>query len=883
MATKIFKCFIASPSDTNGEREICDKVFIEINKSIGEAFSFRIEPLKWETDIRPSFGREGQDVINTQIGNDYELFVGIMYKKFGSPTSKAGSGTEEEFNNAYARYKNKDHVEIMFYFNDEPPQKLSDVIPNELEKVNSFKSKVAGLGGLYCSYNGPKDFEDKLRQHFNKYFIEKYGTVNGKENNKIEYLTNKEVLKKIFKKRLEDALTMFSTQPLIWVDPVLSSTNEISQNPDDNYNNRITIEHLLNSPASTIIKSPPQFGLTSLAHHLVLEAWEKDNLWIYLDSDKTKPHNIHNAVKNEAEALGCKVTDIKCIILDSWSSYENASYKKLKNLSEAYKEIPIIVMQTIDDSKFFNEEVKEQIEINRDFEVLHLLALPRNQIRKVVSEYNKVKEIADEDIVLAKILSDLEALNIHRTPHNCLTLLKVSEKYFDESPVNRTKMLEMVLFILFDMDGIPTYKIKPDLKDCEYVLGRFCENLIRNSIYDFTREKFLEQLKAFCTDKLIDLEVEVVFDVLTANSIIVKRDFNFIFRSSYWIFYFAAKRMHGNKVFCDYIFESKKYISFPEIIEFYTGIDRNRSDALKILCNDIKETCDIVFNKVGMPDNINPFIHTQWKPTQEHIEKMTNEIGENVLNSRLPESVKDQYADRSYNQIRPYNQNIQTIFEQYSLHNLMQKIRASSRALRNSDYVEPEIKKQILQEILRSWEQLSKVLFALTPILATKGSAEFEGAGFELSGDFGDTFEERVKRIIFVNPTNVVGIFKEDLYSAKLGPLLFDHFIKETSPIKKHHLALLLIFERPREWKKHIEAYIVSLHKNSFFLHDTVNALRTRYRYAFLNDTSLRECEYLIKLGLAKHHFGDKKPGLDKIRQIKNENLPKREYDNDTQ
>ena len=66
---------------------------------------------------------------------------------------------------------------------------------------------------------------------------------------------------------------------------------------------------------------------------------------------------------------------------------------------------------------------------------------------------------------------------------NCFTLLKVAEKYFDESPINRTDMIEKVLFVLFNMDGLSRYKTKPDLKDCEYVLGRYCEKMIKNQNY----------------------------------------------------------------------------------------------------------------------------------------------------------------------------------------------------------------------------------------------------------------------------------------------------------------------------------------------------------------------------------------------------------------
>ena len=183
-------------------------------------------------------------------------------------------------------------------------------------------------------------------------------------------------------------------------------------------------------------------------------------------------------------------------------------------------------------------------------------------------------------------------------------------------------MLELVLFVLFDMGNVPNYKSKPDLKDCEHVLGRFCEGMIRNKTYEFSRDAFLKNLKSFCSEKLIELDIDVVFDVLKSNCIIVQRNSNFSFRFSYWIFYFAAKRMHSDKHFAEYVFEDDKYISFPELVEFYTGIDRNRADALSILTRDIRATCDTVQEKIGLPDHMNPFRLLKWKPTETAINKI---------------------------------------------------------------------------------------------------------------------------------------------------------------------------------------------------------------------------------------------------------------------
>jgi len=680
-------------------------------------------------------------------------------------------------------------------------------------------------------------------------------------------------------KKFDNALRSFSSQPIIWVEPTLSKTNELTVNPDEKSDDKVDLNQFILNPKSTIIKAPPQYGLTCLAHYMVKEAWLQNNsFWLYLDCLTFKSHNIEKAIKKELEVFDYKKESIKSIVLDSWTNLETDNFKILKSLSESFKNIPIIVMQTIDETKFFSGAKNENID--REFNVFHLLALPRAKIRKVVSAYNEETHIADEDAVMLKLVTDLDVLNIPRTPLNCITLLKVSEKYFDESPVNRTKMLEMVLFLLFNLDDIPTYKTKPDLKDCEYVLGRFCEKMIRKGQNFFSREDFIKDLKEFCTEKLIDLEVDFVFDILFANNIIIKREIQFGFRFTYWVYYFAAQRMHHDPDFANYILGNKTYVSFPEIIEFYTGIDRMREDAIKTLTEDIKSVCDRVQAKVGLPEDMNPYRLMNWNPSPESIEKMHDEISDNVLNSNLPAAVKDQFADRYYNQLKPYNQTIQFVFQEYSVLVLMQSIKAASRALRNSDYIDPKLKRELLNEIIRSWSQVSKVILALTPLLAMRGDVKFDGVTFFLYGDFGESVEKRIHAILTVIPFNVVNWFKDDLFSQKMGPLLFDFIQSEKNELKKHELALLLVNERPKDWKEQVQKYIVSLSKNSFYLYDIFTSLRGQYRYSFASPRDLNEISYLIKMGLAKHEFGINHPKLDKIMKISNKVLPKRGIDN---
>jgi hypothetical protein len=55
----------------------------------------------------------------------------------------------------------------MFYFSDAPvPPNAVD--PDQLRGVNDFRQRITGQGALYATYNGPDDFETKVRQHLMK-------------------------------------------------------------------------------------------------------------------------------------------------------------------------------------------------------------------------------------------------------------------------------------------------------------------------------------------------------------------------------------------------------------------------------------------------------------------------------------------------------------------------------------------------------------------------------------------------------------------------------------------------------------------------------------------------------------------------------------------
>ncbi|MEE9345249.1 MAG: metallophosphoesterase [Methylococcales bacterium] len=269
----------------------------------------------------------------------------------------------------------------------------------------------------------------------------------------VENSENKSVINRIFSQRLDEALKSFSSQPRVWVEPTLMSCAEDVKCDEDIEPEDLT--ELTLNPRSIIIQAPPQFGQTCLAYYLVKKAWMKNRLWMYLNAKKLKNHTIDKAIKSELELLDLNISDIQCIVLDSWVAQDSSAIKILKKIVEKYTDIPVVIMQSIDDIQVMNEVIS--LDFDRKLDTLYIWSLSRDKIRTLVTGYNDERHIGEDESVICKVISDTQALNMHRTPLNCLTLLKVSEIGFDDSPVNRTEVIKRVLFLLFSMHKVKTF------------------------------------------------------------------------------------------------------------------------------------------------------------------------------------------------------------------------------------------------------------------------------------------------------------------------------------------------------------------------------------------------------------------------------------------
>jgi hypothetical protein len=142
-----FSALVASPGDVAEERDLLEDVVRELNQTVFSAMGTHLELVRWETHAVPSAGADPQSTINEQLGDDFDIFIGILWHRFGTPTPRAGSGTAEEFERAYSRYQeDSSSIAIMVYFK-------SSAIPIEelsaLSRANLVwrRERVAIVGG----------------------------------------------------------------------------------------------------------------------------------------------------------------------------------------------------------------------------------------------------------------------------------------------------------------------------------------------------------------------------------------------------------------------------------------------------------------------------------------------------------------------------------------------------------------------------------------------------------------------------------------------------------------------------------------------------------------------------------------------------------------
>lgn len=156
--------FFSCPADVIPARDELTKVVYEVAEHF-RRFDITVSPWRYDHQALPGVGGNAQRVVNEQLP-DYDVYVGLLCGRLGTPTDHALSGTVEEFLDAKKRCEETNgRPAMLFYFcngstaPDDPDQRA------QWEKVRDFRRLYPGLSASF-------DSVEQLRVMFKDHLID---------------------------------------------------------------------------------------------------------------------------------------------------------------------------------------------------------------------------------------------------------------------------------------------------------------------------------------------------------------------------------------------------------------------------------------------------------------------------------------------------------------------------------------------------------------------------------------------------------------------------------------------------------------------------------------------------------------------------------------
>ena len=175
--------FVAAPSDMKAERDTVKAVASAL-KPLADRLGIVLEVANWSSVV-PDTGRPEQVILDQIQPTSWDVFIGILWHRFGTPPGGINptthkeylSGTEEEFQIAYRLWQQRNRPRILMYrCTRQIPQDV--LIPDQYQRVQEFFKQFEAIAGenpgLYQTFNNKKGFEKLLFDNIQKLLLQ-YG------------------------------------------------------------------------------------------------------------------------------------------------------------------------------------------------------------------------------------------------------------------------------------------------------------------------------------------------------------------------------------------------------------------------------------------------------------------------------------------------------------------------------------------------------------------------------------------------------------------------------------------------------------------------------------------------------------------------------------
>lgn len=166
-----YDLLISCPGDVEKFKDVIEEAVEKFNRLFGRTNSVLVNAKYWKSDSYSQMGDRPQNILNRQLVNKCDMLIAVFWTKFGTPTDRYGSGTEEEIEQMISSVK-----QVFLYFLDKPcpPSEYS----SDYENVRKFKKRCNDRG-LYKVVSDERELSEKFYEDLTQHFVE---ILNGEKN-----------------------------------------------------------------------------------------------------------------------------------------------------------------------------------------------------------------------------------------------------------------------------------------------------------------------------------------------------------------------------------------------------------------------------------------------------------------------------------------------------------------------------------------------------------------------------------------------------------------------------------------------------------------------------------------------------------------------------
>lgn len=159
-----YDLLISCPGDVNKYAEIIKECLEGFNSVIGRINNAEIVGRHWSTDSYAQSGDKPQELLNKQFVRECDAAVAVFWTRFGTPTDKYSSGTEEEIEEMISAGR-----QVFVYFVEEEVS-LNTIDIEQYKKVQDFREKYKSRG-IFFSVKNVEDFRRLFTNHLSMHFL----------------------------------------------------------------------------------------------------------------------------------------------------------------------------------------------------------------------------------------------------------------------------------------------------------------------------------------------------------------------------------------------------------------------------------------------------------------------------------------------------------------------------------------------------------------------------------------------------------------------------------------------------------------------------------------------------------------------------------------